>query len=118
MTTKQIADRLYELCQTGQFATAQQELYSPDITSTEMNERGELTTVKGMTALEEKGKAFRDTIVEHHGGYTHEPKVFGNNIFMEMGMDATTKTMGRMYMKEMCEYEVKDGKIVSERFYF
>ena len=30
----------------------------------------------------------------------------------------TMKDMGRMNMKEMCQYEVKDGKIISERFYY
>ncbi|MCY7421350.1 MAG: hypothetical protein LH478_06350 [Chitinophagaceae bacterium] len=55
---------------------------------------------------------------EMHSSYTHEPTVFGNYIFMEMGMDVTMKGMGRMDMKEMCNYEVKDGKIISERFYY
>lgn len=57
-------------------------------------------------------------IEEIHGGFTNEPKVFGNHVFMEMGMDVTMKSMGRVDMKEMCSYEVKDGKIVSERFYY
>jgi len=26
--------------------------------------------------------------------------------------------MGRMNMNEMCQYEVKDGKIVSEQFHY
>ena len=37
---------------------------------------------------------------------------------MEMGMDVTMKEMGRMNMTEMCRYEVKDGKIISEEFYY
>jgi hypothetical protein len=55
---------------------------------------------------------------EMHGAYTNEPKVFGKYIFMEMGLDATMKGMGRMDMKEMCLYETKDGKIISERFFY
>ena len=118
MTTQETATRLYELCQQGQFDTAQNELFSNDATSTERNMKGESETVTGMDAIKEKGKKFQSLIEEMHGGYTNEPKVFGNYIFMEMGMDVTMKGMGRMDMKEMCEYVVKDGKIISERFYY
>jgi hypothetical protein len=37
---------------------------------------------------------------------------------MEMGMDVTMKGAGRMNMAEMCKYEVKDGKIISEAFFY
>jgi hypothetical protein len=118
MTTKEIADRLYELCKQGQFEIAQNELYAPAATSTEKNMQGELVTVSGTEAIKEKGRVFRESIEAHHGGYTNEPKVFGNTIFMELGLDATMKGYGRMNMEEMCVYEVKDGKIISERFYY
>ncbi|MES2777702.1 MAG: SnoaL-like domain-containing protein [Bacteroidota bacterium] len=118
MTTQEIANRLYELGQEGQFGTAQNELYSDDATSTESNMRGERETASGMDAIKEKGKQFQSDVVEMHSAYTNEPVVFGNYIFMEMGIDATMKSMGRMNMKEMCKYEVKDGKIVSEEFFY
>jgi ketosteroid isomerase-like protein len=35
-----------------------------------------------------------------------------------MGMDVTMKGFGRMNMDEVCVFEVKDGKIVSEQFFF
>lgn len=118
MTTQEIANRLYELCSQGQFETAQQELFAANATSTEKNMQGELVTVSGIDAIKEKGKHFQSMIVERHGGSIKEPVVFGNNIFMELGLDATMKDMGRMNMQEMCAYEVKDGKIASERFYY
>lgn len=118
MTTQEIANRLYELCSTGQFETAQNELFATDATSTETNMQGELVTVSGIEAIKEKGKNFQRNMVERHGGYIKEPTVFGKNIFMELGLDATMVNMGRMNMKEMCAYEVQDGKIISERFYY
>jgi hypothetical protein len=118
MTTSEIANRLYELCQKGDFNVAQEELYATDATSTERNMEGVIETVTGMNAIVEKGKQFRNSIEEVHSGYTNEPKVFGTNIFMEMGMDVTMKGMGRMNMNEMCRYETKDGKITSEQFYY
>lgn len=118
MTTQEIADRLYTLCQQGQFETAQDELYAADVSSTEKNMQGATETVTGMDAIKEKGRQFQDAVVAMHGGYTNQPTVFGNHIFMEMGMDVTMKGMDRMDMNEMCHYEVKDGKIVSERFFY
>lgn len=118
MTTQEIAKRLYELGQKGEFDTAQDELFSNDATSTESNMQGQLETATGMAAIKEKGKKFQEMVEEMHGAYSKEPKVFGKYIFMEMGLDATMKNMGRMNMNEMCLYETKDGKIISERFFY
>jgi len=35
-----------------------------------------------------------------------------------MGMDVTMKGAPRMNMDEICLYEVKDGKIIREEFFF
>jgi ketosteroid isomerase-like protein len=118
MTTQEIADRLYELAQKGDFGTAQDELFSNEATSTESNMHGEIETKSGMDAIKEKGKNFQEMTEEVHSAYSKEPKVFGKYIFMEMGLDATMKNMGRMNMTEMAVYETKDGKIISERFYY
>ena len=118
MNTQEIANRLYELCEKGDSQTAHKELYSVDASSTEKNMQGSVQTVTGMDAITEKNKQFRSMIEEMHGGYTKAPTVFGPYIFMEMGMDATMKGMGRMNMVEMCQYETKDGKIISERFFY
>ncbi|MEO6330469.1 MAG: SnoaL-like domain-containing protein [Ginsengibacter sp.] len=118
MTTQEIANRLYELGKQGDFGTAQDELFSDDATSTESNMQGEIETAHGMKAIKEKGEKFRSMLEEMHGAYTNEPTVFGKYIFMEMGLDATMKNMGRMDMKEVGLYETKDGKIISERFFY
>lgn len=118
MTTQEIATRLHELCLKGAFETAQNELFATDATSTEKNREGKYEIVTGLEAIKEKGINFRSLIEEHHGGSQGEVKVIGNNIFLEMGMDVTMKGMGRMNMNEMCHYEVKDGKIISEQFFY
>lgn len=118
MTTQEVANRLYELCREGQYHVAHDELYADDATSTEREPSGEIMTVNGIDGTRQKSADFNNRMEEMHDAYTHEPTVFGNNIFMEMGMDMTMKGMGRMDMKEMCHYEVADGKIVSERFYY
>ena len=53
-----------------------------------------------------------------HGGFSSDPVVGGNFFSVAMGMDATMKGMGRVKMDEIAVYEVKDGKIVKEQFFF
>jgi hypothetical protein len=118
MTTTDIANRLYELCKEGKYDIAQAELYAENATSTENNREGVLETVTGLNTIKEKTIQFQTAITEMHSSYVHEPKVYGNNIFIEMGLDVDMAGVGRMKMDEMCHYEVKDGKIISERFFY
>jgi hypothetical protein len=118
MTTQQVADRLYALCHDNQFDKAQAELFAPDATSTENFMSGMPETVKGIEALKEKARKFEERVEQVHESSVGKPLVFGNNIFMEMSMDATWKNMPRTTVTEMAHYEVKDGKIISERFYY
>lgn len=118
MSTQEVANRLFELCQKGEFKKVQDELFAENATSTESNMHGQRETVSGIEAIREKGRKFNENLEEMHSGYTKEPKVYGNYFFLEMGLDATMKGMGRMNMTEMCKYEVKDGKIISEEFFY
>ncbi len=120
MTTQEVANRFMELSKEGKFDEIQKELYSEDCESIEPESgAGEgLTNAKGMEAIKEKGKKFNDSIEEMHGGYTGEPIVAGNFFSVAMGMDVTMKGTGRMKMDEICVYEVKDGKIIKEQFFF
>ena len=118
MTPQEIADRLYELCQIADYDTAHSELFAENATSTEPNRTGTLQTVTGMEAINEKMKQFNKSVVEMHDSFVGDPYVFGNYIFMEFNMDLTMKDAPRMEMNEMAVYEVKDGKIISQRFYY
>lgn len=118
MTTQEIANKLYEFCKIGQFEQAQNELYDGNATSTESNMKWERETLNWIDAIKAKGAWFQSMVEEMHSSYTNESKVFGPYIFMEMGMDVTMKWMWRNKMDEMCKYEVKDGKIISEEFFY
>ena len=118
MTTQEIANRLHELCKDGNYAQAQQELYADIATSTERTPTGEIKTIEGMEGIKAKTAMFQSMVEEVHSSYSNEPKVFGSNIFMEMGLDITMKGMGRMNLTEMCHYVVENGKVISEYFYY
>ena len=65
-----------------------------------------------------KGEIFRSMVEEVHGGYCSEPIVAGNHFAIAMGMDVTMKGQGRSTMDEIAVYQVKNGKITKEQFFF
>jgi hypothetical protein len=120
MTTQDVANRFNELAQTGQWDKVQEELYADNAVSIEPAHAAAMGmgNAEGIDAIKEKGKAFNAMVEEMHGGYSTEPVVAGNHFSVAMGMDITMKGMGRSKMDEIAVYEVKDGKIVKEQFFF
>ncbi|HTQ63256.1 MAG TPA: SnoaL-like domain-containing protein [Puia sp.] len=118
MTTKQIANRLVELCREGEFEKAQKELFSDSAISIEPEaSHGFDKETKGLNKIIEKGHKFQSMIKEAHGSTVSDPIVTDNCIAFGLNMDLTMKDRGRTKMGEVCLYKVKDGKIVSEQFF-
>ncbi len=118
MTTKEIADRLVELCKKGDFETAQAELFSEDAVSIEPHASPAFEKeTKGLKAIKKKGEKWNAMVAEMHGMEVSAPVVAGNSFACTIHMDVTMKEGGKMNMTELCVYEVKDGKIVSENFF-
>ena len=116
-TTQEVADRFYELAQLGKFEEIQDELYDENVRSVEPA-HSNWQNVQGLDKVKEKGKQWAEMTEEMHGGYTGKPQVAGNFFSCVMGMDVTLKGQGRIKMDEIAVYEVKDGKIVLEHFFF
>ncbi len=117
MTTKEVAARFYELAQQGGYAQIQNELYGADVRSIEASEDF-LPSVEGIEKVHEKDKMFAEMVEAMHGGYCGEPVAAGNFFSCAMGMDVTLKGQGRIQMDEIAVYEVRDGKIVLEQFFY
>ena len=117
MTTQEVANRLIELCRMGQIQQAIEELYGVEIASIEPA-NSFVKSAKGIQAVVAKGKEFASMIEERHGGSFSDPIVAGRYFSCAMVLDATIKGQGRMTFDEICVYEVKDGKIISEQFFF
>jgi hypothetical protein len=117
MTTQQVANRLVELCSQGKVLEAGQELYSQDIVSIEPDFMPVPRAV-GKKAVGEKGAQFAASIEQRHGGSFGAPIVSGRFFSMPITLDATYKGRGRQLLEEIAVYEVKDGKIVFEQFFY
>ena len=117
-TTQEIANQFHEWAQKGQWDKIQAELYADEAESIEPPNSPGLVSVTGLDAIKQKGQQFNEMVEEMHGGYTTAPVVGGRFFSVAMGMDVTYKGMGRQKMDEVAVYEVKDGKIVKEQFFY
>ena len=118
MTTEQIARRLKELCEQGQFEHAIKELFAPDAVSIEPRETFEFAReTRGVDAILAKGKKWNEMVTEQHLFEISEPLAAEDSFALTMHIDVTMKARGRMNHKELCVYQVSGGKIVSEQFF-
>jgi hypothetical protein len=120
MNTEAVAKRLVALCREFKYEEAQKELYADDAVSIEPEglPPGALGSVKGLKAIIEKGHQFNAMVEAFHGGTVSEPVIAGSRFSISMVLDATFKGRGRTKMEEICLYHVKNGKIVSEQFFY
>lgn len=118
MSTQEIANRLVELCRKGDMGAAQNELFADDARSIEAYGTPAFEKeTKGLPAIKQKAEKWFSMVQEMHGLTVSDPLVADNSFAVTMHMDVSMKEQGRMSMTELCVYEVKDGKIVSEQFY-
>lgn len=117
MTTQEVANRLVELCRQGQFTEAFEELYADDVVSCEPDGFPN-ARLEGKEAVRLKEKQFNESVKEFHGVEISEPIVAENFFAVSMNMDVTFQESPRMKMEEICVYNVKDGKISKEEFFF
>lgn len=118
LTTAEVAARFNTLAKEGKWDQVQDELFAENAVSIEPPNSPGLQSVEGLAAIKQKGKEFAESVEEMHGGYSSDPLVAGNYFSVAMGMDGTFKGVGRMKMDEVALYEVKDGKIVKEQFFY
>lgn len=118
MTIQEVADRFFQLSQEGKFNEIQDELFAPNAQSIEPPNAQGMKSVQGLDAIKKKGEEWNKMVEEVHSAYSGTPVVAGNHFSVPMGMDLTMKGAGRTKMDEIAVYEVKDGKIVKEQFFF
>jgi uncharacterized protein with PIN domain len=118
MSTKEIAARLMELCRQGKWEEAQKELFAEDAVSIEPHSSPAFEQqTKGLNAIIEKGKKFETMVEKNHRTEVGEPIITANAIAFKLIMEVTMKGRSKETWEEICVYQVKDGKIISEQFF-
>jgi hypothetical protein len=119
MTTHDVATRYYELIQQHQYAQIQDELYAPDAVSIEPENDSNLPlVVTGIEAMRAKEGQFFAQVEEMHRSYMSEVVVSTYFFSMMTGMDVTMKGKPRKQKEQICVFEVREGKIVREQFFY
>jgi len=118
MTTQALAAELAELCSQGKFEDAQRQLFAEDAVSIEPHATPAFEKeIKGLDAILEKGHKFESMVQKMNALEVSKPLLAGNSFALTMRMDVNMKDGSHWDMTELCVYEVKDGKIISERFF-
>ncbi|MEL6671046.1 MAG: nuclear transport factor 2 family protein [Bacteroidota bacterium] len=119
MTNQQIANRLHSLVEAGDYFTAYDELFHPNAVAQEpqLAEMG-LAEVKGVPAIKAKVASMSEGIAELISRDMSTPIVSGNHIAFTNVVKAKMKDDSEFQLSEICLYEVKDGQIVSEQFFY
>lgn len=118
LTVQQVADRFNELAQQEKWFEIQDELFASTVKSIEPPTAKYLHNAEGKAVVRNKGEAFVSRIEAFHSGHTTAPVIGGNFFAVGRKTDMTVQGIGRMQMDEIMLYEVKDGEIVSEQFFY
>ncbi|MGN6440267.1 MAG: SnoaL-like domain-containing protein [Agriterribacter sp.] len=117
-TTREVAARFHELAQQEKWFEIQEELFADNIKSVEPAGSPYLSYAEGKTSVRKKAEDFVSRISEAHSLHTSAPLVTGNHFVVTREKDLTVRPHGRIQINELMLYEVKDGKIVLEQFFY
>ena len=118
MTTQNVADQLVKLVREGRNDQAIEQLYSDAIVSVERGGFPHRLT-EGKAAVIEKGIEFSNMLETVHSSEVSDPLVADKFFTITMKMNATVKGAPHpMDMEEVCLYQVEEGKIIREEFFF
>jgi hypothetical protein len=119
MSTEALARRFVELVRAGNSPAIYEELYSPEIVSIEMDHDPSMPHKwVGMEELMKKNEWWEAnfTVLSHS---VSEPLVCPTHFCVRYDMRTTHKPTGQTTdMSELGVYEVKDGKIVREQYFY
>ena len=118
MTTQEVAARFNELAQQEKWFDIQDELFADNVKSVDPTGSPYFKYAEGKASVRKKGMDFVTKIKEGHGASTTHPVIAGNHFAVGRSVDITTQDFGRIKIEEIMLYEVKDGQIVLEQFFY
>ena len=121
MTTQQIADRYVQLANQSKWEQILDELHADNTVCREpehVAQRGLPTLTEGKAAIKAKGAKNRTLIETIHSQSCSEPLVAGNFFTVALKRDVTFTTRPRTQLEEIGIFQVADGRIISEQFFY
>jgi len=118
MTTEEVVSRFNELAKQEKWFEIQDELFSDNVRSIDPQDSPYFGYAEGKAAVRKKGEEFVKKIEAAHRRHTTEPVVAGNHFAVGREVDITVQGFGRIQINEVMLYEVKNGEIISEQFFY
>jgi hypothetical protein len=117
LNTQDVADRLVALIRQRQFIRAQQELFAEQAVNVEPA-HSPSPSATGLPAILRKEERFLAAVLTWHQLEVSEPLVAGNFFSLRMRTEVTLKNQTRFSLDELCVYEVIEGQIIREQFFY
>ena len=118
LSVEDIAARFNTLAQEEKWFQIQDELFADDVQSVEPAHSRYFKNANGKLAVRKKGEEWVALVRGVHKLSTSEPIVARHHFAVARFVDIDVEGYGRVVMDELMVYEVKDGKIVVEQFYY
>ena len=117
-TIQEVAARFNELAKQEKWFEIQDELFADNVRSVDPPNSPYFKYAEGKSPVRKKGEDWVKRIEAAHRRYTTEPVIAGNHFAVGREVDITVKGFGRIQIEEIMLYEVKDGQIVLEQFFY
>ena len=119
LTTQEVAARFNELAQQEKWFEIQDELFAENVRSVDPSDSPYfLAYAEGKGPVRKKGMDWVSKIQEVHHVSTTQPVVAGNHFAVGRNFELTVQELGRIKIEEIMLYEVKNGQIVLEQFFY
>lgn len=118
MTTQEVATRFNELAQQEKWFEIQDHFFADHVRSIDPSHSPYFGYAEGKSQVRKKGEEFVKRIEAVHSVHTTEPLVAGNHFTVGRSKDITVQGHGRIQINQIMLYEVKDGQIVLEQFFY
>jgi hypothetical protein len=118
MTREEVVTRFNELAKQEKWFEIQDEFFADHVKSIDPSGSPYFGYAEGKADVRKKGKDFIQKIEVFHGASTTEAVAGGNHFAAGRHVDITLHGFGRIQMNEIMLYEVSDGKIVMEQFFY
>src|ERR1700742_5012963 len=114
MNIQQIAGEVVKLIREGKNKQAKDTFYAANIVSIEENG----PKLEGIEAIYQKSMDWAAQVSEVHSASVSEPLIAADHFALNIKMDISYKNGYRAVMNEIAVYEVENGKIIFEQFFF
>lgn len=117
-TTYEVAARFSELAKDEKWFEIQDELFGENVKSIEPANSPYLKDAEGKGAVRKKGEDWGKRIEGVNRLHTTEPVIGGSHFAVGRDFDIDVRGIGRVVVNQIMLYEVEDGRIVKEQFFY